>query len=515
MRIRTKIGLLVGGLLATQAATLAASGYLLVNQAHASQQLVTTSTSELALVSSLNRAYMQEAAAFDAMVIHAGHQQNGVSEFADRLDTYREASAEAAFLAAGAADEVSNSTLRSEIEQFQQIHDEATSARTEQVNLLKARAYDPDADHEANTLSAKAQQVLDGALADAQANARASALSQTRANQRLVTWAGLLAGVLLAVVAAISVLVVRRIVQPIRRLTEGARSTATSELPEAVAAIRQSTGAVRAPALAPISSGTSGDELELLAHAMNSVRNRAVSLAVEQREADIAASETLVNLGRRNQSLLNRTLSYVAALERDERDPKVLSQLFRLDHLTTRVRRNAESMLVLAGAEQGRPLTRPVPVADVVRASLSEIEDYARVNVRELEPVAVIGSAAADLSHLLAELLENGTRFSAQETTVTVEGVATEEGYRLSVSDAGLGMTVAELVAANRQIAEADRPSGQSPWHHRHPAPGRDRWCRRRRPAALRDAGQDGRCQGPSRGDPGRHRPHSRPRGQH
>jgi hypothetical protein len=166
----------------------------------------------------------------------------------------------------------------------------------------------------------------------------------------------------------------------------------------------------------------------------------------------------MVDIARRNQALLGRTLGYISELERDERDTNNLEHLFRLDHLATRMRRNAQSLLVLSGTEPSRQHSEPVSMGDVVRAALSEIEHYTQVEVGDVGAVRVMGTAAADLSHLLAELLENATTFSPPTTPVTVIGRVVADGHQLAVYDQGIGMTPDELVAANALLSSPSSP---------------------------------------------------------
>ena len=193
------------------------------------------------------------------------------------------------------------------------------------------------------------------------------------------------------------------------------------------------------------------------------MQTSAVQLAFDQHRAERESADVLVNLGRRNQNLLKRTLGYISELEADETDPEVLSRLFRLDHATTRIRRNAESMLVLAGAEQTRTWSQPVPIAEAARAALSEIEDYQRVDLHHLDEAAVTGVAVADLVHLIAELAENATHFSPPGSRVTVVGQHVADGYRIQVSDRGVGMSASELDGANARIARAAEGRSDSP----------------------------------------------------
>jgi signal transduction histidine kinase len=181
-------------------------------------------------------------------------------------------------------------------------------------------------------------------------------------------------------------------------------------------------------------------------------------LAAADAERREAMSELLVNLARRNQSLLNRQLEVITDLEVREREPEVLEELFRLDHLATRIRRNAESLLVLSGDDPARRWGRPVPLADVVRAAGAEVEDYRRVEVLVNDHIEVAGRAVADLAHLLAELVENATTFSPPNSNVRVrshlssgETVATV----VSIEDSGIGMPDDELRKANTLLAEA------------------------------------------------------------
>ena len=164
-------------------------------------------------------------------------------------------------------------------------------------------------------------------------------------------------------------------------------------------------------------------------------------------------SDSYINLGRRNQNLLSRQLDFITELERNETDPDSLEGLFRLDHLATRMRRNAESLLVLAGIEPPRQWSAPVRLADVVRAALGEVEDYQRCVVRHLEPASVTGAVAADLAHVLAELIENALSFSPPDHSVEVKGRLTTSGYTVAITDNGLGMAAEDVERANRRLA--------------------------------------------------------------
>ena len=163
--------------------------------------------------------------------------------------------------------------------------------------------------------------------------------------------------------------------------------------------------------------------------------------------------DIFINLARRNQTLLDRQIEFIDQLEANEEDPDQLDNLFKLDHLATRMRRNAESLLVLAGAEPPRRRGRPVALADVVRVAIGEVEDFARISLLALDDVTVGGNVAVDLAHLLSELMENATHFSPPDTTVEIVGHRSDEGYTLSVSDQGIGMSADQLAEANSQLA--------------------------------------------------------------
>ena len=191
-------------------------------------------------------------------------------------------------------------------------------------------------------------------------------------------------------------------------------------------------------------------------------QQRNVELVADLAAADAARqqamSELLVNLARRNQSLLNRQLTVITDLELREREPDVLEDLFRLDHLATRIRRNAESLLVLSGDEPARRWGKPVPLGDVVRAAGAEVEDYRRVDVLVNDHIDVEGRAVADLAHLLAELIENATTFSPPSSRVQVRShLSAGEAMNtvISIEDAGIGMADDDMRAANVLLAEA------------------------------------------------------------
>ena len=165
-------------------------------------------------------------------------------------------------------------------------------------------------------------------------------------------------------------------------------------------------------------------------------------------------SDLYVNLARRNQALIERQIGLLDRLEAEEQDPDALEHLYQLDHLATRMRRNAESLLVLASAETGPRRSRPLGVVDVVRAALSEVEQFHRVALGDLASSVVQGHAVSDVAHILAELLENATQFSPPTTEVRVEGARTGGSYQIMIGDEGIGMPDEQLESLNALLAD-------------------------------------------------------------
>ncbi|MER7171481.1 sensor histidine kinase, partial [Streptomyces mesophilus] len=198
------------------------------------------------------------------------------------------------------------------------------------------------------------------------------------------------------------------------------------------------------------------DEIGQVSESLGTVHRAALSAAIERAELASGISGVFVNLARRSQVLVHRQLNLLDSMERRAEDPNELSDLFRLDHLTTRMRRHAESLIILSGAAPGRAWRMPVSLTNVVRAAVSEVEDYARVEVRQLPESAVVGAAVADLTHLLAELVENAASFSPPHTKVRVNGEPVGNGYALEVEDRGLGMGKERLAEANRRIEQSE-----------------------------------------------------------
>jgi hypothetical protein len=294
---------------------------------------------------------------------------------------------------------------------------------------------------------------VEQSLAGDVARTAAARAADARTGLALVLGGGL---ALVAGTAAIVAGIARSISRPVSSLTARAYRAARTDLPRIIGSLQATDGPPVLEELPAVEVDTD-DELAELASAFNSVQEAAVELAADQAVLRQNVAEMFVNLGRRNQALIGRQLAFIDRLERDEADPDQLEKLFRLDHMSTRMRRNAESLLVLAGADLPRRWSSAVPVADIVRAGLSEIEDYTRVDLGDLADVGIAGVAATDLTHLLAELLENATMFSAPSSRVKVHGARRDDGYLMAVVDHGVGMAPSQLSEANTRIDELAR----------------------------------------------------------
>ncbi|WP_206681074.1 nitrate- and nitrite sensing domain-containing protein [Actinomadura sp. J1-007] len=196
------------------------------------------------------------------------------------------------------------------------------------------------------------------------------------------------------------------------------------------------------------------EEIRQIAESFDRAREAVLVAAAGEVAARRGISEVFVNLARRNQALLHRQLSLLDTMERRTEDPAELSDLFRLDHLATRMRRHAEGLVILAGKTAGRGWRRPVPLVDVVRGAVAEVEDYPRVRVQPLPRIALLGSAVADVIHLLAEIVENATTFSPPQSPVRVSGHPVPNGFAIEVEDRGLGMTDEALRSANARLSD-------------------------------------------------------------
>jgi signal transduction histidine kinase len=259
----------------------------------------------------------------------------------------------------------------------------------------------------------------------------------------------------LLIALAVALTVARSLLQPVRRLREAALYAAREQLPRTVERVRAGEPISWTSAQAVPVRTT--EEVGQLARAFDDMHEQAIRLAAEQAELRRQVSEMFMTLSRRSQTLVESQLEVIEGLESDEQDPRRLSGLFRLDHLATRLRRNGENLQVLAGGSPARRDSAPVTVVELLRAATSEIDDYRRITLAHAPSGSVRSVAAADVVHILSELLENATRYSPPDQKVVLSADRGADGGLLfEVVDAGLGMAPEDIDAANSRLALAD-----------------------------------------------------------
>jgi signal transduction histidine kinase len=265
------------------------------------------------------------------------------------------------------------------------------------------------------------------------------------------------AGIVVALAAAVLMgRFARRLTREIDGFAAAATYLADEALPRTVAGLRDGQQAADMSTTAPWPGGRpepSVTQLAAAADAIARMHRSAVASAAAEASLRSGFRKILVSLGKRNQSLLHRQLRIIDTLEQQASSPAALAELFTLDHLTTRMRRHAESLTILSGITPGRSWAGPVPVIDVMRAAAAEVEDYTRVTVVSDSDEAVAASAVTDMIHLLAELIENATLFSPSSTRVEVRAERVANGFAIEVEDRGLGVPAEQLLALNAQLA--------------------------------------------------------------
>lgn len=252
------------------------------------------------------------------------------------------------------------------------------------------------------------------------------------------------------VLAAITALIVgRSTTKRVRSITAAAHHVAEVDLPKMVDSLSNPSGVLEASAPVDVDK-TGKDEVGDLARSFSVLHTTLVDVANQQMDTlRRGVSDIFVTLARRNRSLVDRQLALVDELESREEDPEVLDGYYKLDHLATRMRRNAESLLVLAGAESPRMWSQPVEMGEVVRAALGEVDEYQRIEVLAMEPSMLTGKAVSDLSHLVSELLDNATQFSSPTERVRVTGLFDDDGYVITIADSGVGMSTERMAGLN------------------------------------------------------------------
>ncbi len=301
-----------------------------------------------------------------------------------------------------------------------------------------------------------ASAVLNGYFAAGVDSARAQVAHDqtiTNAAWRRVALAGGvgLVGLLLSI--GLSILIGRWIIRRLAGLEQSAVTLAGVELPGVVARLRRGED-VPVEELTGQQPEFGRDEIGRVAQAFDAARRTAIEAAVGEARMRRGINDVFRNLARRNQSLLHRELTVLDGMERRTTDPETLDDLFRLDHLTTRMRRHSEGLIILSGAAPGRGWVHPVRMIDVLRAAAAEVEDYSRVTVTTPSAAALAGPAVADVIHLLAELIENATTLSPPYTPVRVSGDLVASGFAVEIEDRGLGMSEQRYVEINGRLAE-------------------------------------------------------------
>ena len=264
---------------------------------------------------------------------------------------------------------------------------------------------------------------------------------------------GVLVVVALLLALVLTVFVARSMVIPLRVLRRSALEVARTKLPAAIDRILRDREA-EGEAVEPVPVHTT-EEIGQVARAFDAVQREAIRLAAEQAALRGNVNAMFVNLSRRSQALVERQISVIDRLEQDEPDPDQLSSLFELDHLATQMRRNSENLLVLAGTALTRRVTKPVLVSDVLGAAVSEVEKYARAQVAPAPDLTIQGRAVNDITHLIAELIDNATAFSPPSSKVTVRSARMRRGeLAIEIHDRGVGMQESDLAAANERLAD-------------------------------------------------------------
>jgi signal transduction histidine kinase len=274
-------------------------------------------------------------------------------------------------------------------------------------------------------------------------------------SNRLVLEAVLAGGLGLAAVAVSVFLLVwfgRKVTRDLGGLNDSVRGMADERLPRVVDRLRRGED-VDVAAESPPPATSTIQEISRIAESFDTVQGAAVSAAVDQARLRKGVNEVFLNISMRNQSLLHRQLGMLDSMERRTSEPGALADLFRLDHLTTRMRRYAEGLIILSGAVPGRGWRDPVPVVDILRAAVAEVEDYVRVDVTSESDDLVAGNAVSDVIHLIAELIENAAAFSPPNTRIEVRAERVGTGLVAEVEDRGLGMSPDELDDINARLA--------------------------------------------------------------
>jgi signal transduction histidine kinase len=415
-----------------------------IQQTYVSQSLATTARQEVSL-------YAAEMLALEESDIYAGDMTAGRMPAADQKE-FAQLAAVRRYLVADAVpqlDAEAGGLLR------QEVPASLTAALTSQENAIinapagAARPPVPLARWQ-STVTGYASH-----LAVVLTKSPASIQSQVASSARraLTTFIVAASVGLLAVIASIifSLAMGRRLVRRLDGLRRSALELAGDRLPAVMARLRDG-DTVDVDAEAPAGHDAGADEIDQVREAFDTVHRAAVAAAVDEASLRHGVNKVFRNLARRNQALLHRQLGLLDGMERRAEEPEQLEDLFRIDHLTTRMRRHAEGLIVLSGDSSGRGWSQPVPFIDVLRAAVAEVEDYTRIRVEVRTKAALAGPAVADVVHLLAELIENATVFSPPNTVVRVQGDLVGRGFAVEIEDRGLGIAPERMAEINHDL---------------------------------------------------------------
>ncbi|OBI41060.1 histidine kinase [Mycobacterium sp. E796] len=326
-------------------------------------------------------------------------------------------------------------TLQQQMVTRMAIMSDPTSALVDNPDLLRS----------IETTDGIAEQVINDATASVTKSVHAEATD--RRNAAILDTALVLAVIVIALLVVL--LVARALVRPLRVLRDGALKVAHTDLEEEVARVKAG-GAEPIPQPLPVYTT---EEIGQVAHAVDELHTQALLLAGDEARLRLLVNDMFETMSRRNRSLVDQQLMLIDRLERNEEDPERLDNLFRLDHLAARLRRNSANLLVLAGAQLARDQRDPVPLSTVINAAVSEVEDYRRVELSGLPDCALVGATAGGVIHLFAELIDNALRYSPPTTTVRISaGRGGDGGVMLRISDSGLGMNDADRRIANMRL---------------------------------------------------------------
>jgi signal transduction histidine kinase len=338
--------------------------------------------------------------------------------------------------------------------------DPVTAAPEESRQRLLARVVDrglageplttPIADWDARTAATTGRMAQSEAALREQVSATAVSLRDDA--RSTAGWNAVFLLFALALGVVVGIVIARSMLRPLGVLRHTALEVAGRRLPQAMATVRDG-GTPEAVQPVPVHTR---EEIGQVARAFDEVHSQAVRLAAEQAQLRSNINDIFVNLSRRSQSLVQRQLKLIDRLEGNEQDPEVLDNLFQLDHLATRMRRNSENLLVLAGTESTKRAARPASLVDVLRAAVSEVEQYQRLVLQPPPDLLVFGRAASDLVHLVAELLDNATHFSPPESQVMISARSAHDGSLvIEIDDRGVGMGEVELAETNERLASS------------------------------------------------------------